>query len=78
MRTHAEIIKQGGTDAIVERAGLPVSVHTVRSWRQRGAIPGEYWKAISDAGLASLDELASAAAARLPANDDTHRQGEAA
>lgn len=69
MRTHAEIIKDAGTDALVERAGLPVSVHTVRSWRQRGGIPGEYWKAISDAGLATLNELAAAADVRRAAND---------
>ena len=75
MRTHVEIIKAAGTDAIVERAGLSVSVHTVRSWRQRGSIPGEYWKAISDAGLATLTELAAAADVRSPANDtDPHSE----
>lgn len=60
MRTHSEIIKDQGSDAIQAVTG--VSIHTVRSWAQRKSIPSQYWKALADAGHTTLDELATAVA----------------
>lgn len=45
----------------------------VRAWAVTGSIPGEYWSLLERLGLATVEELAAAAAARkgvtLPAND---------
>lgn len=62
MRTHTAIIRDAKAENLHERLG--VNLHTVRSWAQRGSIPSEHWKGLVDAGAASLDELAQAAAAR--------------
>ena len=57
MPTHSDILKSTeAVSKVVEVTGR--SIHTVRSWRQRNSIPAEYWGAVVDAGLASLDELA--------------------
>ena len=64
MITHSDIIRRAGVEAVRQAVGISVSIHTVRSWIQRGSIPGEYWGAIAGSGLASLTELATAAAAR--------------
>ena len=65
MTTHTDIIKRAGTPAaILDKIGSVVSVHTVTSWRQRNSIPAEHWKAFCETGLATLDELANAAAER--------------
>lgn len=69
MRTHKQIIQAAGAQAVIDRAGLAVTIHTVRSWQQRDGIPGEYWVAIDAAGIAPLSELAHAAAAKRAAND---------
>lgn len=67
MQTHADIIRRaGGPSAVSERIGIPGRVHTVRSWAQRNSIPGERWKSFADAGIATLEELAQAAAAERP------------
>jgi len=71
MRTHKDIIQAAGAQSVIDRAGLAVTIHTVRSWQQRGAIPGEYWAALAAAKIATLTELAHAAAARRAANDAT-------
>lgn len=68
MRTHKQIIQAAGAQSVIERAGLAVTIHTVRSWQQRDGIPGKYWSAISAAGIAPMGELAQAAAHRS-AND---------
>lgn len=60
MTHHKDIIRRAGADAVKQATG--VSIHTVRSWAQRNNIPGEHWKALADAGHASLEELATAAA----------------
>lgn len=62
MRTHADILRPGDDQALA--AELKVSIHTVRSWRQRNSIPAEHWKALESMGRASLGELAEAAASR--------------
>lgn len=75
MRTHEQIIADaGGYRALAERLDLPES--RVRFWERRESIPPEQWKAVSDAGLATLEELAVAAAERKRADDCT--RGEAA
>jgi len=64
MRTHLQIIQDaGGYQAVAQKVDLPKS--QVRFWERRGAIPDRYWKAVADAGLATLEELAEAAAARI-------------
>lgn len=72
MQTHSEIVKRAGAAEEVARA-RGVSVHTVRSWIKRGSIPAEHWAAFAAEGVATLEQLA-AAAARRPAA----KQGEAA
>lgn len=68
MRTHACIIKDaGGALQLHNRLGLVRKLNTVRSWLQRDSIPAEYWRPIADQGLATLDELATAAAVRTRA-----------
>lgn len=63
MRTHASILADAGI-AKVQNA-IPVeSVHTIRSWGQRGSIPAKHWAALANANLATLEELAIDAAAR--------------
>lgn len=66
MRTHQTIIDQaGGVRAVHERLGLPDGgLHTVRSWRQRGSIPPEYWPALVSSGATTLEELAETAKPR--------------
>ena len=61
MRTHAQIIKDGGNPAKFGAAlGLPAEdVGRVHQWKRSDSIPGEYWKRIAAAGLATADELAA-------------------
>ena len=61
MRTHSQIIKDAGAAKVQALLGAETSIHTVRSWVQRGSIPAEHWKVLADKRLATLDELASAA-----------------
>lgn len=63
MRTHLQIIADaGGYKSAAEKLGQPAE--RVRFWARREAIPPEQWKLVSDSGLASLEELAEAAARR--------------
>ncbi|ALJ08259.1 hypothetical protein JL11_07820 [Brevundimonas sp. DS20] len=72
MRTHDQIIADaGGPMAVKKRLDLSKPIHTVRSWSARKSIPAEYWHGFASTGLATLEELAEAAALRLAANDDT-------
>lgn len=68
MRTHAAILKDAEADKLAEHLGL--SVNTVRAWRQRDSIPGEYWKQIDGLGIATLEELAEAAASKRAAEPE--------
>ncbi len=66
MRTHLQIIKdEGGYQAVADRLEQPRE--RVRFWERRGAFPPEQWKSVADAGIATLDELAEAAAVRRDA-----------
>ena len=66
MRTHADIIREaGGAAKVRERLGLqPKQFETVKSWFIRDSIPADYWRDFADTDLCTLDELATAAAAR--------------
>lgn len=61
MRTHADIVAEIGPDKLADLRG--VSIHTARSWAFRDGIPAEHWSALADEKLATLEELATAAAA---------------
>lgn len=63
LRTHHQIISEaGGYKSLADKLEQPAD--RVRFWERRKAIPPEQWKAVSDAGIASLEELATAAAER--------------
>lgn len=56
-----------GADALHAQLPFKPSLHTVRSWATRGSIPAEWWEPVADLGVASLEELAAAAAAKAKA-----------
>lgn len=63
MRTHAQIVAEaGGYQALAVKLGL--SSERVRFWERRGSIPADQWPAVARARVASLTELANAAALR--------------
>jgi len=64
MKTHAEIIKRAGVDAVTKRLG--VSPNTAWSWARRDSIPSPMWIEVAEAGWASLDELAAGASRKRP------------
>lgn len=78
MRTHFQIIEAaGGYRALAEAIGQPPE--RARFWRRRKAIPPEQWKAVAEAGIATLEELAEAAATkRAPDNGNGNNQNGAA
>ena len=63
MRTHAQIVNEAGVDAVA--ADRNVSIHTVRSWKQRNSIPAEHWNGFVRNQWAAFEELAKAAEQRL-------------
>ncbi len=63
MRSHLDIIDDAKGPAKLARA-IAADPNTAKQWRTNGSIPAPYWEAIADAGLASLEELAAAAAQR--------------
>lgn len=74
--SHKAIIDEGGGPAAVARSiseieekhgRAPVDANTTKAWKRSDSIPNAYWFAFSEAGLASLERLAQAAAARRPA-----------
>lgn len=66
MRTHIQIIEDAGG-----YKQLAIHLHQkperLRFWARRKAIPPEEWVTVAEAGVATLDELAQAAAARRAA-----------
>ncbi len=71
--SHRDIIDRAGGPAATSKAispieeaasRLPVDANTVKAWKRQNSIPGAYWQAFRDADLATLSELAAAAAAR--------------
>lgn len=72
MRTHQQIIRDGGGyQAFASKIDPDDTVlpGRVRFWDRRESIPAERWNAVVAAGLATLEELADAAAARRAAGD---------
>ena len=66
MRNHSDIVRAaGGPEEVALSFG--VSRHTVRSWIQRDSIPADQWTAFADRQIASLEELAGAAARKRQA-----------
>lgn len=62
MRSHREIIQTLGTTAFAREIGAdPNNVH---QWKRADSIPADRWQAVATAKLATLEELATAAAAR--------------
>ena len=62
MRTHAEIIRDaGGWREVRERLGLKSDDYRVKFWFFRDSIPAEWFKAVADLGVTTVDELALAA-----------------
>lgn len=70
MRTHQQIIIDAKGPAAVARI-IGAASGTVKQWRRTDSIPAPYWQAFAHHELATLNELAAAAARRLTANDDT-------
>ena len=65
MRTHGDIVRTAGYQAVCDLTGKSIS--TVSSWALRDSIPSEYWAALISAGHATADELIDAAAAKRAA-----------
>lgn len=64
--THRGIIDRAGGPAAVGRK-INVEPNTTKAWKRLDSIPAAHWQALAQAGIATLDELASAAARRLEA-----------
>ncbi|MES2494608.1 MAG: hypothetical protein V4618_00710 [Pseudomonadota bacterium] len=52
---------------MLKSKGFDVHSSTPQRWAERGSIPGEYWKVLSDEDVASLEELATSADRRREA-----------
>lgn len=89
MRTHADIIAKDGPHSLARLIQPHVDADEVtvqkrvRAWAVTGSIPGEYWALLERLGVATVAELAQAAALRkgvsLPdAANDAQPQADAA
>ncbi len=63
MRTHLQIIKDAGGPSAIGRI-VGAEANTAKQWKRNDSIPAPYWAALADAKVATLDELAKAAATR--------------
>lgn len=63
MRTHKQIIKDAGGPSAVAKV-VVAEANTAKGWSRSNSIPAMYWEPIVAAHLATLEELAAAAAAR--------------
>lgn len=64
--SHQEVIERGGGPARFART-IGADPNTVKAWKRLNSIPAPYWQAVAGADLATLDELAIAAARRIAA-----------
>ena len=64
MRTHRDILREAGHGQIGALTDRPIT--TVRSWDQRDSIPADMWLTIAEAGLSTLEELATGATRKRP------------
>lgn len=62
--SHREIITRGGGPAAIGHK-IGVSPNTTKAWSRLDSIPAHHWQALANAGVATLDELASAAAEKI-------------
>ncbi len=76
MATFLDIFERTGATEMARRIGS-VDANTVHAWKRTESIPAPYWKSIADAKIASLDELAEAAASRRT-SARAPKQGQAA
>ena len=68
MRTHRAIVQEHGAAALgrdLATRGILLTKSAPQRWADRDSIPGEYWAPLADMKVATLEELA-AAAARQP------------
>lgn len=66
MRSFQEIIKDaGGPTKLAQRISAPLE--NAKAWKRNNSIPAPYWQAIEEAQVATLQELAAAAAAKRQA-----------
>lgn len=74
MRDHSTIVREFGAQALgraLTNQGLEVSATTPQRWADRDSIPGEYWAALDRLGIATLRELAGAAASKRDRTNQT-------
>lgn len=64
--SHQAIIERVGGSAALGRL-IEVDPNTVKAWKRLNSIPAPYWHAIASAEVATLDELAEAAARKAAA-----------
>lgn len=67
MRNHATIVRDYGAQALfrlLKSSGFDVHPSTPQRWAERSSIPGEYWAVLAENEIASLEEMAAAAATR--------------
>lgn len=64
-RSHAKIIEDYGGSAKVAHA-IGAEPNTAKPWKRNDSIPSAYWNSIAKAGIATLEELAEAAAEKRP------------
>jgi len=68
MRSHQQIIEDAnGSSAVARRIGAEPG--TVKQWKRLDSIPAPYWAALAGEKIATLEELAEAAAARRASQD---------
>jgi len=60
MRSHSDIIKAAGVEAVAKLTEAPIL--TVRSWVARNSIPAKHWATLIEHELSAPDELIAAAA----------------
>lgn len=71
MRCHRQIVQAFGASALyraLKERGVSVHLSTPQRWSERDSIPGEYWQALADLGVSTLEELARAAEQRRAAD----------
>lgn len=62
--SHRDIIKSAGGPAALGRK-INVDPNTTKAWNRLDSIPAPHWVALAEAGVATLDQLAQAAAAKV-------------
>ena len=69
-RSHSQIVRDYGASELhrlLVSRGFDLSPFAPQKWAERDSIDGAYWQALDEAEVATLEELAAAAAARKSA-----------